>query len=91
MRNSGKVDEKIVPLLTVEQVAKRLNVGVRTVWRLDKEDKIPEPFMVGHRKRWEASDLELWLKSGSPSRKEFKKLKERIGDGKTSKGNVQNK
>lgn len=69
-------------LLTVEQVAHRLNVGVRTVWRLDSEKKIPAPFRIGHRKRWGAGDLELWLQWKCPSQKKFNQLKnERIDHG----------
>jgi excisionase family DNA binding protein len=67
-------------LLTVEQVAHRLNVGVRTVWRLDAEKKIPASFQIGSRKRWDAQDLELWLQWKCPSQKKFNELKnERIG------------
>jgi excisionase family DNA binding protein len=73
-----------VILLTVEQVAKRLDIGVRTVWRLDKDNKLPAPVRLGHRKRWKADEIELWLHWNCPDRKDFEqcKTKERVNNGK---------
>jgi excisionase family DNA binding protein len=68
-------DETTVDLLTVEQVAQRLTIGVRTVWRLDADKKLPAALRIGHRKRWRASDLELWLNLECPSRKKFEQIK----------------
>ena len=72
------ITEDSQQLLTVEQVAHRLNVGIRTVWRLDAEKKFPAPYRIGHRKRWELKDLELWLQWKCPNQKKFNQLKERM-------------
>jgi len=63
-----------IQLWTVEQVADRLGIGIRTVWRLDKDEKLPAALRIGHRKRWNANDIELWLEWKCPDRKKFEQL-----------------
>lgn len=80
----------IIPTLTVELLALKLNVGTRTIWRWDKDEKIPAPYQIGLKKRWELSDIELWLEWDCPKRKEFNQLKkERVGNGKNKSKGVQ--
>ena len=62
-------------LISVQEVAERLNTSVRTIWKLDREKKIPEAFKIGCRKRWCKDDIELWLCLKCPDRAEFNKLK----------------
>lgn len=74
MRNAKDADKKIgfqSRLLTVEEVAKRLHVSVRTVWRLDEDKKLPAAKRIGRSKRWDATELELWLVLNCPTRKKF--------------------
>lgn len=86
MRNRKAADtvDSGEQLLTVEGVAHKLNIGVRTVWRLDKEKKIPAAKRIGHAKRWCPKDLDLWIQWDCPDRKKFNQLKkERISNGQT--------
>ncbi len=51
-------------LLTVEEVAARLRVGTRTVWRWCKTGDIPAPLRLGKGRRvvrWNADDIEHFL------------------------------
>lgn len=64
-------------MLTVEQVAALLELGVRTIWRHEKAGKIPAPEQYGRKKMWDKKTLELWWKLGRPTRTEFEKLKKR--------------
>lgn len=62
-------------LWSVKEVANRLKISVRSVWRMDKEQEIPSAKNIGHKKLWDANDLELWLLWNCPDRKEFNKIK----------------
>lgn len=64
-------------LLDVEQVATLLNLGVRTVWRYEKDGKIPASKRYGRKKVWDEDDLKLWWQLGRPTRTEFETLKKR--------------
>lgn len=51
-------------LLTVDEVAARLRVGTRTVWRWSKTGDIPAPVRFGKGRRvvrWNADDIENFL------------------------------
>lgn len=48
-------------MLTVKQVAKLLNIGVRTVWRHRKDGIIPEPVTMGGSVRWKKKDIATYL------------------------------
>jgi excisionase family DNA binding protein len=63
--------DAIEQLMTVEEVARLLNVCVRTVWRLDKKEDLPAAIRVGHSKRWHRRDIENWIRLGCPKRKDL--------------------
>ena len=49
-------------LLTVKEVAKRLRVGVRTVWRWVAIGKLPEPMrFTSSTVRWKPEDIQTFL------------------------------
>lgn len=64
-------------MLTVEQVAELLELGVRTVWRYEKAGKIPVSKQYGRKKKWDKKEFELWWKLGRPISADFEKLKKR--------------
>ena len=50
------MDDKI--LLNSEQVANRLAISIRTLWRLVKAGKLPEPLRYSRKLvRWRSSDI----------------------------------
>ncbi len=54
-------------LLTVEQVAKRLSVSARTVWRMLARGTLPQPIRYSRKLvRWKSTDLAAWLEQQSP-------------------------
>jgi excisionase family DNA binding protein len=55
-----------VRLVTVEEVAERLAVSTRTVWRLVSAGKIVPPFKVGGATRWREEELSRWMSAGCP-------------------------
>lgn len=85
MGNRKLVEETDEQLLIVGELALLLRRGVRTIWRLDKNQKIPAARKIGRAKRWSKKELDLWIKWGCPDRKKFNRLlkKERNGHDKT--------
>jgi excisionase family DNA binding protein len=49
-------------LLTIEQVCEILSVGRDKLRQLEKSGQVPKPILVGRTKRWEAAELEAFLK-----------------------------
>ena len=51
-------------LLTVQQVARKLGVCVRTVWKKRAEGTLPAPVSLnanGHLIRWREEDIDAWI------------------------------
>ena len=56
--NSGK------DLLTAQDVARRLSIGVRTLWRLVAQGKLPQPIRYTRKLvRWRAMDIDRYIQS----------------------------
>lgn len=52
----------------VLNAARKLNVSLRHVRRMDAAGKIPRPVRLGTSVRWLADEIESWLKAGAPER-----------------------
>jgi excisionase family DNA binding protein len=61
-------------LLTAEELADRLSLSLRTVWRLDSAGKLPRPIRLGGSVRWRRNEIERWLQAGCPDRKRWEEL-----------------
>ena len=55
-------------LLTAGDLAKRLRVSLRQVYRLDKSGSLPASLKIGQCVRWDPSEIDRWLKAGAPPR-----------------------
>lgn len=56
-------------LLTVREVARRLNIGTRTVWRWTASGELPAPVRMGKKGRvvrWPAAEIEKYLERVAP-------------------------
>jgi prophage regulatory protein len=56
-------------LISAATLAERLDVSVRTVWRLLNSRKLPHPIKVGGSVRWRASDIADWIRQGCPEQR----------------------
>jgi prophage regulatory protein len=55
-------------LLTARDVAFRLNIGERTVWRWVAAGKLPKPIRYSPRLvRWRAHDIEAFVRGAPPT------------------------
>ena len=57
-----EIDIPIV-LLTVNDVAKRMKLSTRSVWRLVDTGSIVAPIKIGGSIRWRSTDFNRWLAS----------------------------
>jgi len=64
MKNGGERRE--ADLLSARQVAAKLGVGVRSIWRWADEGRMPQPLLLGRLKKWRASDIDAWIERGCP-------------------------
>ena len=63
-------------LVTTNDLAQRLKVSRRHIFRLLAAGKLPRPVRVGAAIRWRQSDIDLWLEWGCCPREKFDTLKE---------------
>lgn len=54
-------------LLKDSEVARRLGVSRRQVWKLLAAGKLPEPVRVGGSVRWREADIDAWIEAGCPA------------------------
>ncbi|MBV9124321.1 MAG: helix-turn-helix domain-containing protein [Planctomycetes bacterium] len=54
-------------LLTAREVADRLNVSLRTVWRWAGNQVLPAPFRMGRIVRWKTRDIDRFIEQQLPS------------------------
>ena len=64
-----------IQLLNVKELASKLRLSVRTVWRLNSAGHLPKTVSVGTNIRWKLSDIELWLTIDCPCQNEFDAMK----------------
>lgn len=60
-RSNDEVVVRISPLVTAEQLAKILQVSVRSIWRMRSSGQLPRPVRIGGNIRWRPKDVELWI------------------------------
>ncbi len=48
-------------LLTVEEVAAMLSIGVRSVWRKSQDGRLPPPIKMTGSTRWSKSAMREWI------------------------------
>ena len=55
-------------LLTAGDLARRLRVSLRQVWKLHSEALLPGSIRLGRSKRWRVSEITQWVARGCPDR-----------------------
>ncbi len=66
-------------LLTVRDLAARLQCSPRKVRGLLSAGKLPTPVRVGRSVRWLASEIDGWLRAGCPPRDQWEAMQAREG------------
>ena len=64
-------------LLTVRDVAARLRLSTRQIWKLKASGRIPDAVRVARSVRWRTSDIDDWIQLGCPSRERFEQERQR--------------
>jgi len=63
-------------LLTVAQAAKMLSCGQSVLRDRDRKGLVPRPIRVGGSIRWNADELQAWIKHNCPARAEWERNRE---------------
>jgi predicted DNA-binding transcriptional regulator AlpA len=53
-------------LITVAQLAEKLQLGQRSIWRYRDEGRMPPPVRLGKNVRYRVNDIEAWIDAGCP-------------------------
>lgn len=56
-------NKPVIELLTKEQVAQRLNMSIRTVYRMAMAGEMPAPVRAGRSLRWRSDVLDAWIEN----------------------------
>lgn len=64
-KNSSLEDE--TQMLTANEVADRLKISVRGVWRQVSKEQMPKPIYIGRLARWPLSTIREWMRNGCPA------------------------
>lgn len=54
-------------LLSADKLAERLDISVRTLWRLRAVGKLPAPIRLGGSVRWRLDTIQSWIEAGCPA------------------------
>jgi prophage regulatory protein len=54
-------------LITPKELAIRLNVSKRTLWRLRSDGRVPPPLRLGGVVRWRLDEVQNWIAAGCPA------------------------
>ena len=58
-------------LLTVRELAARMKISQRQVWKLLSSGRIPAPVRISRSVRWREADIVHWVELGCPTRERF--------------------
>lgn len=64
--DAGDREEGLLLLVSAQMLAKRLQLSVRTLWRLRSAGKLPKPVRLGGSVRWRVTDINAWVDAGCP-------------------------
>ena len=59
-----------------EELARRLAVSRRHIYRMNSSGKLPRPIRLGRSVRWILPEINAWLQAGAPDRKTWDLVKE---------------
>ena len=59
-------------LMTAKDLADSMQIGMRSVWRMDAAGELPRPAnLPGRLKRWRRDEILAWLDADCPDRREW--------------------
>jgi predicted DNA-binding transcriptional regulator AlpA len=64
-----------IQLISAKQLAEKLCLSKRQIFRLNSLGKLPAPIRIGGSVRWKESEIAAWLAAGAPDRKRAKAVR----------------
>jgi len=58
-------------MMTADELARELQVSLRTLRSWNEEGRIPEPAKIGRAVRWPRETIVAWIAAGSPRRRDW--------------------
>jgi predicted DNA-binding transcriptional regulator AlpA len=74
MINTLSTSNQTCQLISAKELAKKLGLSKRQVFRLNSCGKIPAPIRIGGSVRWLEKSIFEWLAAGAPDRKTFEAM-----------------
>ena len=67
VNDEHRVDDAEPLLVTAMQLARLLQVSVRSLWRLRSAGQLPNAVRVGSSIRWKLAEIRQWIAEGCPN------------------------
>ena len=64
-------------VLDMREVGNMLGTTVKTVRKMDRRGALPEPIVIGSRRKWRVEELRAWLAAGAPGREKWRAITQR--------------
>jgi predicted DNA-binding transcriptional regulator AlpA len=61
-------------LISANQLAGKLGVSIRTIWRMDSSGKSPNAIRIGGSVRWNLNEINRWIKARCPDRLQWEAM-----------------
>ena len=61
MKTEQKTTLHLQFAISARELAEKMSLSTRTIWRLLSAGKLPKPCALGGSKRWKLSDIDLFL------------------------------
>ena len=75
-KTQTNVSSRSNPLaFSAADLARRLDVSLRHLRRLDSAGKLPKPIRLGRSVRWPVVEIESWLRAGAPDRQRWQVMR----------------
>ncbi|MGH2271266.1 helix-turn-helix transcriptional regulator [Anaerohalosphaeraceae bacterium U12dextr] len=69
------MEQSQIDLIDVTELAQKLRISKRQVFRLNSQGRLPRPIHLGGSVRWYWPECHAWIKAGAPNRKAWEVMK----------------
>ncbi len=71
---SGTLAQQYPPLLTKEHMSELLGRSVRSIYRWEREGRLPSSVNLGSQRLWVLDEVLKWIAAGCPPRRVWERL-----------------
>ena len=63
---------------TIKDVAARLDVSDRAIWKWNATGRLPKPIRLGRSVRWDLDELDAWIDAACPDRETWEAQRQAV-------------